>query len=175
MKQLIFISVLFFFTFSCQKERLKDEKEIFIGEWELKYTIKSEWVNAPGSPREIDIIYPSGSATTLDFKKNGKVFLNINGEEIKYKMNLKRDGAYLHSELKDIYIESDSGNVFFIEKQYYFRANFHNGLGAGNKTQVIGSIGKDWMRIRSSSDIIEEYVSFDSRQTRYYNFFKRVG
>lgn len=171
MKKIIYIILIISFAFSCQKERLKDEKEIFIGEWELQYAIETKkW---SGVPMEIDTIFPSNSPTTLTFKKNGKVFLNENGEEEKYKMNLKRDEARFSGQLSDVWFLRDAGPVSFSEKQHFFAANFHNGLGAGNRTQVVGSVGKDWLRINSSSKIISE-LSLDSRKN-YNHFFKRIN
>ena len=172
MKKLVFISTLILLSFSCQKERLKDHKEIFIGKWELQYAIENKWRN--GSPRKIDTIFPCNSPATLTFKKSGRVFLNKNEEEVKYKMNLKRDHAYLRDEIKEIYLDSDTGKVLFLENQSFFSANFHDGIGETNRTRVAGTIGKDWLRIRSSSKIISEYQD-GTRVTIYYNFFKRVN
>lgn len=122
---------------------------------------------------EIDTIFPSNFPTTLTFKKNGKVFLNENGEEEKYKMNLKRDEARFSGQLSDVWFLRDAGPVSFSEKQHYFTANFHNGIGAANKASVAGSIGKDWLIIYSSSKIISEY--YYEWDESYNNFFKRVN
>jgi tRNA(Ile2) C34 agmatinyltransferase TiaS len=157
-------------AFSCQKERLKDEKEIFIGEWELQYAIETTvW---SGNPMKIDTIFPCDSPS-LTFKKNGTVLFVLNGEEEKYKMNLKRHEASFNNELKDVWFIRDTGSVFFSEKQHFFIANFHNGIGAKNRTRVTGSIGKDWLRINSSSKIISEYNTSSARGESYNNFFKR--
>ena len=71
MRKIIYLVLIMSFAFSCQKERLKGEKEIFIGEWELQYAIETTvW---SGVPMKIDTIFPSCSPTTLTFKKNRKV------------------------------------------------------------------------------------------------------
>jgi hypothetical protein len=173
LKQLTFISFLILFLgFSCKKERLKDEKEIFIGEWEFQYAIETKkW---SGVPMKIDTILPSNTLTALSFMKNGKVLLVLNGEEEKYKMNLKRGEASFNNELKDVWFLRDTNSVFFSEKHHYFTANFHNGIGEGNRTLVVGSVGENWLRIRSSSKIISEYNDNHVRGDSYNNFFKRV-
>ena len=72
MKQLIFITFLILLAFSCQKERLKDEKEVFIGKWELKYSIETKkW---SGVPMKVDSIFPSNSPATLTFKKTERFY-----------------------------------------------------------------------------------------------------
>tara|TARA_B110000208_G_C11536148_1_gene346147 strand:+ start:44 stop:565 length:522 start_codon:yes stop_codon:yes gene_type:complete len=172
MKQLIFITFLILLAFSCQKERLKDEKEVFIGKWELKYSIETKkW---SGVPMKVDSIFPSNSPATLTFKKNGKVLLLLNDIEEKYKMNLKRDEARFNNTLKDVWFLRDSGSVFFSEKQHPFAANFHNGIGEANKVRIVGSISEDWLIIDSSPKIISEYNSNSAWGDSYDNFFKRV-
>lgn len=172
MKKIIYLILIMSFAFSYQKERLKEEKEIFIGEWEFQYAIETKkW---SGVPMKIDTIFPSDTPTTLSFKKNGKVLLLLNNIEEKYKMNLSRGEARFNNTLKDVLVVRDSGSVFFSEKQHPFAANFHNGMGEGNRITVVGSFGEDWLRIRSSSKIISEYNSNSAWGDSYNNFFKRV-
>jgi hypothetical protein len=173
MKQLIFITFLILLAFSYQKERLKDEKEVFIGKWELKYSIETKkW---SGVPMKVDSIFPSNSPATLTFKKNGKVLLLLNDIEEKYKMNLKRDEARFNNTLKDVWFLRDSGSVFFSEKQHPFAANFHNGIGEANKVRIVGSISEDWLIIDSSPKIISNYYDNTAWGDSYNNFFKRVN
>ncbi len=69
-RYLLLISVIF--LFSCKKDKLKDDKEIFIGNWKWVYSIKSERF-ACDNPAVITILNPTsvGADYYLDFNKKG--------------------------------------------------------------------------------------------------------
>lgn len=67
MRTILFISALLLLGFSCKKEKLKDEKEVFIGEWELQFVInKNQSMNPGNSYCFLDTVFAT-NANKINF------------------------------------------------------------------------------------------------------------
>jgi len=73
-KPVVFLIILFI-SFSCKKDKLKDDKEIFIGKWSWVYS-KANLDLCSGFPKYDDTLTPTTENTTyqIEFIKKGKVF-----------------------------------------------------------------------------------------------------
>lgn len=76
------ILIVLLAVFSCKKDRLKNEKAIFIGDWKWIYT-EETGDYCSGNPTTTYIINPTtlGNNYYMNFCKKGKVtFSDVNGE-----------------------------------------------------------------------------------------------
>ena len=176
------ILALTFLLFSCQKERLKNEKEVLIGKWELQYS-RDVRTSQYGSGCWATKKFPDNSTpTTLTFKKSGKVIFEHKGEKNTYRINFndKKSDDYIVfvDELHDVYVCTDTGAMYdngteYLGKFHGFKANFHYGLNKNKKLSIKGYVNDNLLRINSSASIISERNK-DWRFS-YYNYFRRVN
>jgi len=90
MKWYIYITGIFVLLFSCQKDRLKDEKAIFIGTWNWTYTYHS-YNYCEGTMLEENLTPVTENSTyKLKFMENGEFYLFKNDDKVlSYKMKFK--------------------------------------------------------------------------------------
>lgn len=180
MKKLLFISTLLLLGFSCKKEKLKNEKEVFIGKWELEYVLEDFFYVKYGHHTFYDTLIPGVNAPTtfLTFKKKGLLTKEENGEEERFKINFKnklsdKDG---YSSYNDAYFKTtkETGSVFWDDTTRYFKdvysflANFH--LKNNSVSTIKGIVNQDMLMLKTSGGTISStrlsYVQGTSK-----NFF----
>lgn len=116
---LLLVSTLF--IFSCKKDRLKDDKAIFIGNWKWTYT-ESTGDFCSGNPTSTSIIYPStyGQSMNMHFYKKGKVTFSYANGKIREKRIVFNQFNATNGELKNsynfvIYLNNDADSVLYGE------------------------------------------------------------
>lgn len=82
MKNHLVFALLIFLIISCKKDRLKGDKEIFIGKWKWVYTETID-NTCGGGPLSSSFKTPSstGISYSIEFLKKGKVIYYENGNE----------------------------------------------------------------------------------------------
>lgn len=180
MKHILNIFLISILILSCRKEKLKDEKEVFIGKWELQYAIERTTSLNPGNSYcKLDTVFPPYiENATLTFKKKGKIILEKGGKKKRFSMNFKeRKDVYT---IIDFYALSDSIEICSethksIGKVNWFRAVTHSAFQFSSYTPLEGYINDKWLVLLSSSKIIDESINSTSNGLEgYYNIFKKV-
>tara|TARA_B110000902_G_scaffold62440_1_gene73847 strand:+ start:40 stop:513 length:474 start_codon:yes stop_codon:yes gene_type:complete len=155
MKNLLFVSALLIFVFSCKKERLNNDKEILVGTWELDFRESYYW-GSPGWPFSLDTLR-AGIETPnieLEIKKSGKVIVRIDGEEEIYKLNFR----YRYNSSARYDEESFQANFYSTSNKVFY---FVSGLISENELVL---------------DTKEKFISntlTSAGGTHYSNYFKR--
>ena len=177
MKQLIFISVLILFVFSCKKEKLKYEKEVFIGEWELQFVInKNQSMNPGNSYCFLDTVFATNAnKTMLTFKEKGKIILKIDNKKKGFSVNFKeKKGENISFKSSADTLKICSKTFTEIGELHGFNAIVQSTFQFSKYITLNGKVNEDWLILYSSPDIIDEpYNEFI--YNGYTNFFKRVN
>lgn len=82
MKNHFFFLLIILLLFSCKKDRLKDDKEIFIGKWKWVYTVTID-NTCGGGPLTNSYKTPASTGLnySIEFLKKGKVIYYKDGNE----------------------------------------------------------------------------------------------
>jgi len=94
MKQLSLLLILIFLFSSCEKEELKEDKEIFIGKWKWAFTYKLAYTYLPHGGRRqkpsYDTIFSnSENVKSIEFEKDGDVVFSNNGYDVRKRIFFK--------------------------------------------------------------------------------------
>ena len=176
MKKLVFISTLILLAFSCKKERLNGSKEIMVGKWEKAYNFsyyfdykRKKYYNYS------DTLIPgvNSNSVFITIKKSGKVLVENDGVESKYKMNFKKkydSDASFDNETSEVKIRTEDG-LQHLGYFYSFWANFHH-QGDKEVNSIQGAVNDDNLYLRTGGGLFSEI-----ERNRIYisqTIFKRV-
>lgn len=181
MKKLLFISALIFLGFSCKKQRLRKERDILVGEWQLEYQVKRYYNAKYGYYNADDTIYnTSNSPIQLVFEKNGKGSYINEGNTEEFKITFRTGKLYgdensqFTETLEESFIRNKNG-LISIGDYHSFYCKWH--LNSSNTSIGIGGlVNENSLIFVKTTETMLYGAIYDNNATgtKYDNHYKRI-